>query len=121
MRLCSLVEVYESRGKTTSSYLLISHHHLVIDPIQGADSLYVGETESISQRIHQHRTSKKNKRNEISVAVATVQSKSAARATETLLIQSLKKNGYDVVQDSDSSHRLFGSATIPAVRADELS
>lgn len=71
------------------------------------DMLYVGETESISQRLDQHRRNRRGK--DISAVVLSISNKSSARFLETNLIRKLKSAGYDIDQDTDSQHSLFGS------------
>ena len=75
------------------------------------DVLYVGETESIRQRLQQHRAHYKAQGYSFNAAVAAVAGgKSAARRAETTLISALKSKGFDIENDSDSKHVLFGSS-----------
>ena len=70
---------------------------------------YVGETESISQRIKTHRSSPTYSGFVVSALVVRVaQGKSAARLLESTLIQGLKRGGLLIKNDKDESHRLFG-------------
>jgi len=71
------------------------------------DIFYVGETESIHQRLSQHRKSKKFHNYTIKAAIICTPNKSSARSMESLLIKSLQKKGYELVSDTDSSHSLF--------------
>lgn len=74
--------------------------------------LYVGETESISQRLQQHRSQhSKNRGSSIGIGciVLRVENKSMGRRIETRSIQILRKQGY-LLQNSvsDECHILFG-------------
>lgn len=70
--------------------------------------LYVGETESVRQRLKQHRDHYKALGYSFNAAVVPVSDKSAARRLETSLIHALKGRGFDIENDSDSRHVLFG-------------
>ena len=72
------------------------------------DKVYVGETESIRQRLEQHTSAHKGTR--ITALVASSPNKSSARGTESLLIARLKAQGYDVEGGgSDAAHTLFSA------------
>ena len=71
------------------------------------DLLYVGETESIQQRLSQHRQSRKNML--INAIIINLPNKSKARLIESKLIKILQKQGYVIEQDSDANHILFGN------------
>lgn len=71
------------------------------------DELYIGETESIRQRLQQHRTVRKGVK--IRALVAPAPNKSAARSVETRLISEFKRLGYDIQQDKDQQHKLFAA------------
>ena len=71
------------------------------------DLLYVGETESIRQRLKQHRDKYKAQGYSFNAAVLSVRDKSTARQTETVLINALKSRGLDIENDADSKHVLF--------------
>jgi predicted GIY-YIG superfamily endonuclease len=71
--------------------------------------LYVGETESARQRLKQHRDKYKAQGYSFNAAVVTMPNKSAARRLETSLIQALKARGFDIENDSDGRHVLFGN------------
>lgn len=71
----------------------------------------MGETESIRQRLKQHRVSYKAKGYSFSAAVLAVRDKSVARRVETTLINNLKVKGFDIENDTDSKHVLFSSAS----------
>ena len=71
----------------------------------------MGETETISTRVHVHR-SKTFKGSRIKGAVVKAPNKSTARLMETRIIGSLKRGGFLVLNDSDGSHAHFGGASI---------
>ena len=71
--------------------------------------IYVGETESIRERLRTHRRETFDKHT-VQALVAKCPNKGAARLAETMLIKTLKAKGYDVRSDTDGSHRLFGSS-----------
>ena len=71
------------------------------------DLLYVGETESIRQRLKQHRDHYKTQGYSFNAAVLSVRDKSTARQAETVLINALKSRGLDIENDADSKHVLF--------------
>lgn len=71
--------------------------------------LYVGETESVRQRLRQHRDRYKAEGYSFNAAVLGMPNKSAARRLETSLLQALKAQGFDIENDSDSRHVLFGN------------
>ena len=75
------------------------------------DLLYVGETESIRQRLKQHRDKYKTLGYSFNAAVINVQNKSAARKIETMLINALKAKGLDIENDADSRHVLFSGSS----------
>lgn len=73
------------------------------------DLFYVGETESINQRMNQHR--KKWKGCIVRAILTPVENKSRARMIETSLIIGLKAQGYKLANDElrgDGAHILFG-------------
>ena len=70
--------------------------------------LYVGETESILERLRTHRR-KTFSQHSVTALVSKCPNKGAARLAETLLIKKLKAVGYDVRLDTDGDHRLFGA------------
>jgi len=72
--------------------------------------LYVGETESIRERLATHRRLTFSK-HAVRALIAKSPNKSASRLMETLLIKDFKARGLDVQRDSDGSHKKFGSAT----------
>ena len=88
------------------SCVYILHVHM-----QTNEFIYVGETESLSQRLKQHRQSWRAKHIKIRVAAFQVQEgKSRAREIETSLIRCLKKHGYQLSNSDtggDSTHVLF--------------
>ena len=99
---------------TTTNYttpislsLSLTHTHSMYQPSL-SDVLYIGETESIRQRFKQHQDSFKKQQYTFTAAVLTLSNKSTARRVETTLINNLKKNGYDLMNQSDGHHVLFG-------------
>lgn len=75
------------------------------------DLLYVGETESIRQRLKQHRDTYKKNGYSFNAAVLSVRDKSLARRVETTLINNLKAKGFDIENDTDSKHVLFSASS----------
>ena len=75
------------------------------------DAFYVGETETISERVSTHRN-KTFKGSNIRGAVVKAPNKSTARLMETRIIGSLKRSGYLVLNDSDGAHSHFGGAQL---------
>lgn len=71
----------------------------------------MGETESIRQRLKQHRDKYKTLGYSFNAAVISVQNKSAARKIETMLINALKSKGLDIENDADSRHVLFSGSS----------
>lgn len=69
------------------------------------DALYVGETESLQQRIKAHRS--KYKHCAVSVLAAKMKNKSISRKFETLLINELRNSGYYLENIADGRHVLF--------------
>jgi predicted GIY-YIG superfamily endonuclease len=69
---------------------------------------YVGETESASDRLGKHRV-KLGKRYRVEAVVVKAESKSAARAVETSMINALQARGVDMLGVGDSTNRNFGS------------
>ena len=61
---------------------------------------YVGETDSLSQRLSQHRSKGKDWSKLSSVAIQ-VDNKSLARNVESLVIQQMAKSGFDLVSITD--------------------
>ena len=73
-----------------------------------SDRVYVGETESIRQRLKQHLGTYKGVK--ITALVTSSPNKSSARGTESLLIARLKAQGYNVEGGGgDEQHVLFGA------------
>lgn len=70
--------------------------------------LYVGETESLTQRLHQHRVQYRKKGIQVEAMAWRVTDKSTARQIETLCLRKLKAQGFTLDRDSDSRHKLFG-------------
>ena len=76
--------------------------------IQKLDRIYVGESESVSLRLKQHR--QKRKGISVSAIIIPLTDKSCTRAVETLLISELNRYGFDLESSADIQHQLFGSA-----------
>lgn len=76
-------------------------------------SFYVGETESLNQRIGTHRLNAKRSQKEISALVMNVANKSDARKLETTLILWLKEQGYHLDRSADAKHVLFSQGLSP--------
>lgn len=74
---------------------------------KGVRQVYVGETESVGQRLLQHRTG--NVFDVDTAFVTRAADKSDARRREAVLINALKSIGYEVLRSSDGSHRLFSN------------
>eukprot|EP01034_Spumella_vulgaris_P021895 gene21895-27972_t len=72
--------------------------------------LYVGETESVRQRLARHRAQHAQDGWSVDCLAVPVASKSSARSVETRLIKVLKRDGYYLHSGSDATHSLFGSA-----------
>lgn len=89
--------------------LLVCVHCFV--GMQEGSVLYVGETESLSQRLHQHRLNYRRKGMQLEVLAMRMPDKSTARMVETETIRGLKKAGFRFDRTSDSQHVLFGQAT----------
>merc|ERR1711871_562037 len=67
---------------------------LILHDDSNGDRVYVGETESIRQRLHQHRSGPFGRDYpRITALIASSPNKSSARGTETLLISTLKAEG----------------------------
>ncbi len=75
------------------------------------DRLYVGETESLRQRLKEHRARYKKEGCTVSCLAASAQSKSHARQVETQLIRRLLERGALLESTGDASHSLFGKVT----------
>lgn len=71
------------------------------------DQIYIGETESISQRLIQHR--RRMKDHHVRALTIKVSNKSDARKIEAAFIQEFTKEGYNVVRSSDADNVLFSS------------
>ncbi len=71
---------------------------------------YVGETESLNQRLRQHRMFYKRNDCLVHCLAFNMPNKSMARALETKLITTLKSKGYSFDRDSDATHTLFSRA-----------
>lgn len=71
------------------------------------DLLYVGETESIRQRLFEHRKSNTLIGYTIKAAIVSTPNKSTARNMESLLIRLFQKKGYEMLSDKDHAHSLF--------------
>lgn len=69
--------------------------------------LYVGESESLTQRLRQHRMFYKRADCQVVAVAWNVADKSSARQLETQLIGEMKKRGFIFDRDSDASHSLF--------------
>ena len=94
--------IFVSEGKACV-YILVLHGR-----DKNTDKVYVGETESIRQRLRQHVSQRKGTK--ITALVTTSPNKSSARGTEALLISRLKQEGYDIEGGgSDDMHVLFAS------------
>ena len=63
---------------------------------------YVGETDSLSQRLAQHRSKGKNWSSLSAVAIQ-VESKTSARTVESIVIQRLAQSGFDLVSVADGT------------------
>jgi predicted GIY-YIG superfamily endonuclease len=61
---------------------------------------YVGETDSLSQRLSQHRSKGKDW-SKLSAVAIQVDNKSLARNVESLVIQQMAKSGFDLVSITD--------------------
>lgn len=78
-------------------------------------AIYVGETESISARLENHRKNKKfleylqHSSLTFDTLVIQVDNKSSARAIETELITYFKVHNYELCGDSDQWHSLFSN------------
>lgn len=77
----------------------------------GSSVLYVGETESLTQRLHQHRLNYRRSGKHVEALACIVADKSLARQLETQSIHALKKAGYGFDKDTDSRHRLFSQSS----------
>jgi predicted GIY-YIG superfamily endonuclease len=90
------------------SCLYVLHIH----KINCQSRLYVGETESIRQRLDRHRShsGRDGWKVECLVLPVTVGGKSSARKLETSLIKKLKQMGFHLDSSGDEKHSLFGSA-----------
>ncbi len=89
-------------------YLL--HIHLKKSKGTSLGVFYVGETESLNQRLRQHRMFYKRNDCLVHCLAFNVPNKSMARALETKLITTLKSKGYSFDRDSDATHTLFSRA-----------
>ena len=66
---------------------------------------YVGETDSLSQRLAQHRSRKgKGWLSLTAIAITIEGGKSSARNVESLIIQQMAKRGFDLVSITDGLH-----------------
>lgn len=72
------------------------------------DRFYVGETESMMQRLKRHREGYQKEGYAVHAVAVRVNNKSEARNVETLLIKRLKSKGFDIEGGSDERHSLFG-------------
>ncbi len=70
-------------------------------------TFYVGETESLQQRLRQHRDYYKKHDCQVVALAWNVNDKSMARQTESKLIPWMKQKGYVFERDTDASHTLF--------------
>ena len=82
-------------------YILIIHGETARD----GDRVYVGETESIRQRLVEHTAARQGTR--VTAVVTSAPNKSSARGTESLIIARLRADGYHLEGGSDGSHILF--------------
>ena len=73
------------------------------------DSLYVGETGSVRQRLHEHRApaGRFGDAAVLRAAVVAVGDRSQARRLETALINDLKAQGYDLESSGDGHNILY--------------
>ena len=62
---------------------------------------YVGETDSLSQRLSQHRSKGKDWSSLSAIAVKIKEGKSTARNVESLVIQQMAKDGFNLVSITD--------------------
>jgi hypothetical protein len=115
-RLLNVVRIPANReppasleGQSTV-YLLHIHHARKTGPVTAQGVLYVGETESLNQRLREHRQYYKRKALVVSCVAFNVADKSAARALETRLIGELKQRGFPFDRDADATHSLFSRA-----------
>ncbi len=69
--------------------------------------LYIGETESLSQRLKQHRQFYARKQAVLTCLAFNVDNKSHARQWETTLITIFQQEGELFARDTDASHSLF--------------
>ena len=85
----------------------VAHGCSVVYVIRDANGwTYVGETESIANRLNSHRHKYGS---DIDCAFVTVaQGKSTARAIETATIRELRRKGVPLKSDFDGSHENFG-------------
>ena len=77
--------------------------------------MYIGETESLAQRLKQHRQfyqRASNKQNTLTCLAFNVDNKSQARLWETKLIQYFKAQGEVFVHDTDVAHSLFSRGLV---------
>jgi len=64
---------------------------------------YVGETDSLSQRLSQHRSKGKDWSSLSAIAVKVKEGKSTARNVESLVIQQMAKDGFNLVSITDGT------------------
>ena len=76
-----------------------------------APVFYVGQTDAIGTRIQQHRSRTFKEYGHIRTAVVRVPNTGAARLIESKIINSLKRKGIVVMNDTDGKNVLFGSST----------
>ncbi|KAL7495396.1 hypothetical protein ACHAWT_003896 [Skeletonema menzelii] len=71
--------------------------------LQIGKKFYVGETDSLSQRLSQHRSKGKDWSSLSAVAIQIEEGKSHARNIESLVIRSLAKDGFDMLSVTDGT------------------
>ena len=74
---------------------------------------YVGETESLQQRLRQHRMFYKRAECQVVALAWNVADKSSARQLETQLIPWMKQRGFTFDRDADAAHSLFSRGLKP--------
>lgn len=70
--------------------------------VKGTVRLYVGETESIRNRLKTHRQ-RRGREGSVEAIVVPLSSKTEARSVETLCIRELREAGFDLQSDKDGS------------------
>jgi predicted GIY-YIG superfamily endonuclease len=117
------------KGTTLESVVMIATHHTPPASLEGQSCLYVlhihktltegcqsrlyvGETESVRQRLDRHRSHFERDGWLVECLVVPVAAggKSSARKMETRLIRKLKQMGFHLDSCGDEKHSLFGSS-----------